>query len=72
MACVLPCPSPRQTSLISACSGPMLPKPGPPRMTLTNTPGTSAPTMYEIPSSIRLKPGDDVKVMQRRPAPPQP
>ncbi len=25
-----------------------------------------------MPSSIRLKPGDEVKVMARRPAPPQP
>ena len=25
-----------------------------------------------MPSSIRLKPGDDVNVMQGRPAPPQP
>ena len=41
-------------------------------MTLTKTPGTSAPIMYEMPSSIRLKPGDEVKVMARRPAPPQP
>ena len=52
---------------MSACSGPMLPSPGPPRMMFTNTPGTSAPIMYEIPSSIRLKPGELVKVMQRLP-----
>ena len=57
---------------MSACSGPMLPRPGPPRITLTNTAGTSAPIMYEIPSSIRLKPGDEVNVMDRRPAPPHP
>ena len=41
-------------------------------MMFTNTAGTSAPTMYEIPSSIRLKPGELVKVMQRFPAPPAP
>ena len=28
--------------------------------------------MYETPSSIRLKPGEEVKVIARRPAPPQP
>ena len=67
-ACVLPWPSPRHASLMSACSGPMFPSPGPPRMMLTNTPGTSAPIMYEMPSSIRLKPGDDVKVIDRSPA----
>jgi len=71
-ACVFPCPSPRQTSLISACSGAMLPSPGPPRITLTNTAGTSAPIMYEIPSSMRLKPGELVNVMLGSPAPPQP
>ena len=38
-------------------------------MTLTKTPGTSAPIMYEIPSSIRLKPGDDVKVIAAQPGP---
>ena len=41
----------------------MLPRPGPPRITFTKTPGTSEPIMYEIPSSMRLKPGDDVNVM---------
>jgi len=50
----------------------MLPSPGPARITFTKTPGSSAPIMYEIPSSIRLKPGEEVKVMVRRPAPPQP
>mgnify|MGYP000196330740 CR=1 FL=1 len=29
-------------------------------MMFTNTAGTSAPIMYETPSSMRLKPGDDV------------
>ena len=53
---------------MSPCSGAMLPSPGPPRMTFTMTPGTSAPIMYESPSSIRLKPGDDVNVIERRPA----
>ena len=48
---------------MSACSGAMLPRPGPPRITFTKTPGTSAPIMYEMPSSIRLKPGDEVKVI---------
>ena len=41
-------------------------------MTFTKTPGTSAPTMYETPSSMRLNPGDEVKVVARRPAPPHP
>ena len=45
MAWVLPWPNPRQTSLMSACSGPMLPSPGPPRITFTNTAGISAPIM---------------------------
>jgi len=45
IACVLPWPRPRQASLMSACSGPMLPRPGPPRITLTKTPGSSAPIM---------------------------
>ena len=43
IAWVLPWPSPRQASLMSDCSGAMLPRPGPPRITLTKTPGTSAP-----------------------------
>ena len=41
-------------------------------MTLTKTPGSSAPIMYETPSSIRLKPGEDVNVIAGSPAPPQP
>ena len=57
---------------MSACSGAMFPRPGPPRITLTKTPGSSAPIMYEMPSSIRLKPGEEVKVIARSPAPPQP
>ena len=40
MAWVLPWPKPRHTSLISACSGAIFPKPGPPRITFTITPGT--------------------------------
>ena len=41
-------------------------------MTFTTTPGSRAPIMYESPSSIRLKPGDEVKVVARRPAAPAP
>ena len=41
-------------------------------MMFTNTAGTSAPIMYEMPSSIRLNPGELVKVMHRFPAPPAP
>ena len=37
-------------------------------MMLTKTPGNSAPIMYEMPSSIRLKPGDEVNVIERWPA----
>ena len=36
------------------------------------TPGSSAPIMYEIPSSIRLKPGDEVKVMAGQAGPAAP
>ncbi len=72
MAWVLPWPRPRQASLMSACAGAMFPRPGPPRMMLTNTVGTSAPIRYDTPSSIRLKPGELVNVMQRMPAPPAP
>ena len=36
---------PRHTSFTSACSGAMLPRPGPPRITFTKTPGTSEPIM---------------------------
>ena len=35
----------------------MLPRPGPPRITLTSTAGTSVPAMYENPSIIKLTPG---------------
>ena len=51
--------------------GPDVPRPGPPRMMFTKTAGTSAPIRYEIPSSMRLKPGELVKVMHRFPAPPR-
>ena len=57
---------------MSDCSGAMLPRPGPPRITSTKTPGSSAPIMYERPSSIRLKPGEEVKVSEGSPAAPQP
>jgi hypothetical protein len=50
----------------------MLPRPGPPRITSTTTPGSSAPIMYDRPSSMRLKPGDEVKVKEGRPAAPAP
>ena len=34
--------------------------------------GTSDPAMYEIPSAMRLIPGDDVDVMTLTPAAPAP
>ncbi len=37
-------------------------------MMLTMTAGSSAPARYEMPSIIRLMPGDDELVIARRPA----
>jgi len=46
----------------------MLPMPGPPRTTLTMTPGSSSATRYEMPSCLRLMPGPLEDVIARAPA----
>ena len=46
----------------------MDPRPGPPRCTLTMTPGRSAPAMYEMPSLFSEIPGDEEDVITRAPA----
>ena len=46
----------------------MPPSPGPPRCTLTITQGRSLPAMYEMPSVLRLMPGEELDVITRTPA----
>ncbi len=46
----------------------MLPSPGPPRIMFTTTAGSSAPARYEMPSILRLIPGEEEEVMARAPA----
>ena len=45
----------------------MFPRPGPPRIMLTITAGSSIAARYEMPSCLRLIPGLEEEVMTRAP-----